>query len=102
MAADDPDVCDVIRDAPCSVVGYALDSARPEGWEARFPEEPAAPQIGNRSGMARLFLFRQPRATGSGDGEAIHLSIRDRMAALPGYRPVGRIGGGSADGKLGL
>ncbi len=65
----------------------------PEGWAARFPEDPAAPQFGSRRGMARLFLLRRPRATGSGDGEAIHLSIRDRMAALPGYRPVGRIGG---------
>jgi uncharacterized protein (DUF2235 family) len=64
----------------------------PADWETRFPEDPSAPQIGNRSGMARLFLLRQPRSTGSGDGEAIHLSIRDRMAALPGYRPKGRIG----------
>ncbi len=65
----------------------------PQGWETRFPEDPAAPQVGNRSGMARLFLFRRPRVTGDGDGEAIHLSIRDRMAALPGYRPVGNING---------
>jgi uncharacterized protein (DUF2235 family) len=64
----------------------------PEGWETRFPEDAAAPQIGNRTGMARFFLFRRPRATGGGDGEAIHLSIRDRMAALPGYRPRGKIG----------
>ena len=56
-------------------------------------EDPAAAQVGNRSGMARLFLLRQPRATGGGDGEAIHLSIRDRMAALPDYRPVGNING---------
>ncbi|MCH8169215.1 MAG: DUF2235 domain-containing protein [Proteobacteria bacterium] len=66
----------------------------PEGWEARFPEDPAAVQIGNRRGIARLFLWRRPRATGGGDGETIHLSIRDRMAALPGYRPVGSIDGG--------
>ena len=65
----------------------------PEDWETRFPEDPAAPQIGNRSGIARLFLWRRPRATGDGDGEAIHLSIRDRMAALPGYQPVGNING---------
>ncbi|MFQ5566821.1 MAG: DUF2235 domain-containing protein [Paracoccaceae bacterium] len=65
----------------------------PEGWEARFPEDPAAPQIGNHSGIARLFLFRRPRTTGDGDGEAIHLSIRDRMAAVAGYRPVGSVEG---------
>jgi len=66
----------------------------PEDWEARFPEDPAAMLIGNRSGIARMFLWRRPRATGDGDGEAIHLSIRDRMAAVAGYRPVGEIGGG--------
>ena len=66
---------------------------RPEGWQARVREDQAAPQSGNRSGIARLFLWRRPRATGDGDGEAIHLSIRDRMAALPGYQPVGNING---------
>jgi len=65
----------------------------PEGWQARFPEDPSAPALGSRSGIGRLFLFRQPRATGAGDGEILDLSIRDRMAALPGYRPVGRIEG---------
>ena len=63
----------------------------PEGWEGRFPEDPAAPQIGNRTGMARMFIFRRRRAAGGGDGEVIHLSIRARMAALPGYRPIGKI-----------
>ena len=73
----------------------------PADWETRFPEDPAAPQIGNRSGMARLFLLRHPRTTGTGDGEAIHLSIRDRMAALPGYQPRGKIGvaGKSGNGE---
>jgi uncharacterized protein (DUF2235 family) len=63
----------------------------PEGWEERFPEDPAAPMAGNRRGIARFFLLRQPRRTGNGDGEAIHLSIRERMAAGTGYRPRGRI-----------
>jgi uncharacterized protein (DUF2235 family) len=63
----------------------------PEGWQARFREDPAAPQIGNRTGIAALFLLRRPRTTGNADGEVIHLSIRDRMAALPGYRPRGKI-----------
>ena len=62
----------------------------PEGWGTRFPEDPTAPQIGNRTGMARLFVLRRPRATGGGDGEVVHLSIRDRMAGLPGYRPRGK------------
>jgi hypothetical protein len=66
----------------------------PDGWQTRFPEDPAAPHVSNRRGAARLFLLRRPRVTGSGDGEIIHLSIRDRMAKLPGYHPVGRISGG--------
>jgi uncharacterized protein (DUF2235 family) len=65
----------------------------PEDWQTRFPEDPAAPQFGNRRGIARLFLFRRPRVTGGGDGETIHLSIHERMVALPRYQPVGNING---------
>jgi uncharacterized protein (DUF2235 family) len=65
----------------------------PEGWETRFPEDPAAPHIGNRSGIARLYLFHRPRVTGTGDGESLDLSIRDRIATVPGYRPVGGFDG---------
>ncbi len=65
----------------------------PEGWQTRFPEDPAAPHIGNRSGIARLYLIRRSRTTGTGDGESLHLSIRDRIAAVPGYRPVGEFDG---------
>jgi uncharacterized protein (DUF2235 family) len=67
--------------------------ALPAGWQERFPEDPGAPAIGSRRGIARLFLFRRPRATGSADGEVVHLSVRERMAAVPDYRPVGRIAG---------
>ena len=66
----------------------------PENWETRFAEDPAAPQIGNGSGIARLFLARRRRITGTGDGESLHQSIRERMAAVPGYRPRGLIDGG--------
>jgi uncharacterized protein (DUF2235 family) len=65
----------------------------PEGWQTRFPEDPGAPQFGNHKGFARLFLLRHPRATGSGDGETLHLSIRERMAVLPEYQPRGNING---------
>lgn len=60
----------------------------PPGWTARFPEDVAAQALGSRRGIGRLFLFRRPRTTGVGDGEALHLSIRDRMAAVPGYLPL--------------
>ena len=66
----------------------------PDGWEKRFPEDPAAPSVGNRSGINRLFLLRAPRLTGTGDGETLHLSIQERMERVPGYRPRGH----AADG----
>ena len=59
----------------------------PEGWEARFREDPCAPMLGCRRGITRLFLFRAPRTTGGGDGETVHLSIRDRMAGVQEYQP---------------
>lgn len=73
----------------------------PEGWESRFPEDAAAPSVGNRSGINRLFLLRAPRVTGTGDGEVLHLSIRERTLRLPGYRPVGRIEGAKAEAPTG-
>ena len=66
--------------------------ALPEGWEGRFAEDPAAPMMGCRSGIARFFLLRRPREIGSADGETIHLSIRDRMRDVPGYRPRANLG----------
>ncbi len=65
----------------------------PDGWEVRFPEDPTAPMLGCRRGIARFFLLRGPRKIGSADGETIHLSLRDRMRDLPGYRPNGDMGG---------
>ncbi|MEL6479034.1 MAG: DUF2235 domain-containing protein [Pseudomonadota bacterium] len=62
----------------------------PDGWEARFPEDPAAPIQGCRRGIARAFLLRQRRDPGRGDGAFLHMSIAARIAAVPGYRPFGR------------
>ncbi|MFK7944542.1 MAG: DUF2235 domain-containing protein [Paracoccaceae bacterium] len=64
----------------------------PADWEDRFLEEPSAPMMGCRRGIARLFLFRKPRNTGGGDGETVHLSIRDRMKGKPGYYPAAAMG----------
>ena len=64
----------------------------PDAWEERFPEDPCAPMMGCRRGIARLFLFRGPRRTGGGDGETVHLSIRDRMKGVAGYRPTAEPG----------
>lgn len=67
--------------------------ALPAGWETRHAEDAAAPSVGNRSGINRLFLLRAPRVAGEADGEVLHLSIRERMERLPEYRPVGRLEG---------
>ncbi|MEM1299560.1 MAG: DUF2235 domain-containing protein, partial [Pseudomonadota bacterium] len=64
----------------------------PKGWEGRFPENACAPMHGCRRGIARLFLSRAARMTGGGDGETVHLSIRDRMAGVGGYRPTAFLG----------
>ena len=61
----------------------------PEGWEARFPEDPAAPMQGCRRGIARAFLFRHRRSVNRGDGAIVHLSIAARMKAVASYRPFG-------------
>jgi uncharacterized protein (DUF2235 family) len=64
----------------------------PPGWETRFPEDAAAPMLGTRAGIGRFFLLRGPRRVGSADGETVHLSIRERMARVPGYAPRGQLG----------
>ena len=63
----------------------------PDGWQTRFPEDPAAPMYGTRRGIGRVFLLRGRRMVGTGDGETVHLSIRERMHALSRYRPRGHL-----------
>lgn len=63
----------------------------PGGWESWFPEDPAAPMQGSRTGVARFFVLRTPRQTGHSDGETVHLSIRERMHAVPRYQPRGQL-----------
>lgn len=65
--------------------------ALPADWRERFPEDATAPMIGSRRGSSRMFLLREPREVGTGDGEIIHLSIRERMAGVPGYEPLGHL-----------
>ena len=65
----------------------------PDGWSDWFPEDPTAPMMGARAGLGWFYVLRRPREAGHSDGETVHLSIRDRMAALPKYRPKGRLTG---------
>lgn len=62
----------------------------PDDWADRFSENPAAPMMGCRSGIARLFLFRRPRRVGHRDGESVHRSVEARREALQNYRPRAR------------
>ena len=59
---------------------------------------PAAPMLGTRVGIGKFFLLRSPRRVGGADGETIHLSIRERMARIPGYLPRGEMGTEADDG----
>ena len=63
----------------------------PDGWESAFPEDVTAPMMGPNLGIGKFFLLRRRRLVGTGDGEAIHLSVRERMTAKPRYRPRGRL-----------
>lgn len=73
----------------------------PSDWDTRFPEDVAAPMLGSRIGLARLFLLRAPREIGTADGEVIHLSIRDRQGAMARYKPRADLGGvpAASDGR---
>jgi uncharacterized protein (DUF2235 family) len=51
----------------------------PEGWQARFPQDPQAPSIGLSRGWGKFFLARHPRIVGTDRSEAIHPTA----AALP-------------------
>lgn len=62
----------------------------PEDWAERFPENPAAPMMGCRSGIARFFLLRKPRRVGHRDGERVHGSVQARRDAVPRYKPRAR------------
>ncbi len=62
----------------------------PSDWARRFPEDPAAPMMGCRSGIARLFFLRKPRRVGHRDGETVHSSVQTRRDALPKYKPRAR------------
>ena len=61
----------------------------PDGWRDIMPTDPAAPMVGSRAGMNRLFLLRQPREAVLGEnGQAAHPSLAERMDRVPAYRPL--------------
>lgn len=47
----------------------------PEGWQSRFPQNPAAPSSGSFRGMGRWLIARRPRRVGTDPSERIHPSV---------------------------
>ncbi|WP_299298617.1 DUF2235 domain-containing protein [uncultured Tateyamaria sp.] len=73
----------------------------PEGWAARFPQDPNAPSVGTFRGLGRWFITRKPRAVGLDPSERIHPSVAqapagktwaERASELRGW--VGTLGRG--------
>ena len=62
----------------------------PDDWRDRFPTDPTAPMLGPSSGLARFFLYREPRYIRPGRGDLLHPSVLTRMHANPGYWPNAR------------
>lgn len=63
----------------------------PDNWRTQFPQDPAGPMHGTWRGSSAMFLLRSRRRVGTADGETVHLSIRERMKAVPGYQPHGHL-----------
>lgn len=44
----------------------------PEGWRARFPQDPGAPSVGMWRGWGKFFLWRRARRVGADPSESLH------------------------------
>lgn len=62
-----------------------------KNWRERYPTDPAGKSVGSWRGVARFFLFREPRRIPASAGCYLHPSVRERMEALPKYRPKAEI-----------
>lgn len=67
----------------------------PEGWQDRFPQDPAAPSIGTHAGYGRWLVSRRPRQVGLDPSERVHPSVaqapppRGLMDWMTGWRKTG-------------
>ena len=59
--------------------------ALPEDWRARFPQDVAAPSIGNWRGWAKIFLARRRRVIGRDISESVHESVPVEGDATLGF-----------------
>jgi len=47
----------------------------PDNWCSRFPYDPHAPELGNKRGLSKFFLFREKRTIGKHPSEYLHSSV---------------------------
>ncbi|MCW1956120.1 MAG: DUF2235 domain-containing protein [Roseobacter sp.] len=59
----------------------------PEGWRARFPQDPAGRSLGTWRNWGKLFLLRRRRRVGAGACESLHESV-DARALAAGWAPT--------------
>ncbi|MEJ6403504.1 DUF2235 domain-containing protein [Yoonia sp. 2307UL14-13] len=52
----------------------------PADWRARFPQDAAAPSVGNWAGWSKIFLSRRKRIIGRDRSESVHESVRGAQA----------------------
>lgn len=82
----------------------ACGLALPEGWRARYPQDPAAPSCGTWRGWAKLFVYRRRRLVGRDPSERLHPTAAagaHRAAAelpLSGHWPAAELPGDWAAG----
>ncbi len=60
----------------------------PEGWQAQFPTDPAAPSVSTWRHWGKLFLIRKARAPGQTRSERLHPTAQARDLPLPMADPV--------------
>ncbi|KEJ98253.1 Uncharacterized protein, PA2063/DUF2235 family [Pseudosulfitobacter pseudonitzschiae] len=53
----------------------------PEGWAARFPQDPLAPSVGTWRGFGGLFITRRARKVGLDPSERVHPSVAEAARA---------------------
>ncbi len=75
---------------------WMLDRAQAAGlplpgdWREGLAIDAGATAIGNRRGIARMFVMRARRLAGQCGSESQHASVDDRMRLRPRYRPKAR------------
>ena len=62
----------------------------PEGWHARFDQDPTAPSVGTWRGWGKVFLSRHPRVVGRDPSERLHVTAKGlgTAVAAPGFDAV--------------